>query len=63
MKWNNLKENKCPICGCDLLLAKNGNRQYCENKRCQFQITNNRLKELNKKMSNIKQHYQYICGV
>lgn len=44
--WIDLKKNKCPICYGNLLIAKNSNRKYCENKKCHFQITNNKLKEI-----------------
>lgn len=48
MNWNNLKKNKCPDCYSNLLVAKNGNRKYCENKRCDFQITNNKFNKITK---------------
>lgn len=49
MKWSNLKENRCPVCGRDWL--KTGNADFDSQNhtitcRCNFKITEKKMAEI-----------------
>lgn len=71
MKWDNLKNNKCPSCGCDWAktgfietakaLDGSGITLVC---RCKFKISEKRMNEIISKGINkeIEDEYYCMCG-
>ena len=56
LNWKNLLKYKCPKCGSDFVKKDNGIK--CAGKRCDFFITNERLDQVVKDMSQPKQPWE-----
>jgi ssDNA-binding Zn-finger/Zn-ribbon topoisomerase 1 len=54
MRWNNLRENKCPKCGADLEWRDaNYNKVFvCVDPKCDFYINDNKFEKIVMDMNN-----------
>jgi len=44
--WDNIKDHKCPLCGCLLDRKRNSEIYYCQNNRCEFEVAQRKYEQI-----------------